>query len=108
MSKTLVTGTLLGRPIERVEELRALTLRVSELMKFHVCGQVWHQFEPQGATGMLLLAESHCCLHTWPETGEIFVDVFCCSPDFDPQKCIACFESVFEAKGVEWKVQDRR
>ncbi len=37
-----------------------------------------HQFEPQGLTGIILLAESHISIHTWPERGEAAVDVFTC------------------------------
>ena len=37
-----------------------------------------HQFEPQGLTGIVLLAESHISIHTWPEKGEAAIDVFTC------------------------------
>lgn len=37
-----------------------------------------HQFTPQGITGIILLAESHISIHTWPENGEAAVDVFTC------------------------------
>lgn len=37
-----------------------------------------HQFTPQGLTGIILLAESHISIHTWPERGEAAVDVFTC------------------------------
>ena len=37
-----------------------------------------HQFSPQGVTGIVLLAESHISIHTWPERGEAAVDVFTC------------------------------
>ena len=37
-----------------------------------------HKFEPQGLTGIILLAESHISIHTWPENGEAAVDVFTC------------------------------
>ena len=30
-------------------------------------GECFHQFEPQGVTGTVLLAESHLAIHTWPE-----------------------------------------
>ncbi|MEV0359818.1 adenosylmethionine decarboxylase [Nocardia sp. NPDC050697] len=43
-----------------------------------VCDVVRRKFEPQGATVLALLAESHASLHTYPESGDIFVDVFTC------------------------------
>ena len=39
----------------------------------------FHSFGPaQGVTGVLLLAESHISIHTWPETGFAAADIFMC------------------------------
>lgn len=38
-----------------------------------------HQFDPQGVTGVVLLAESHISIHTWPENQVAVCDVFTCS-----------------------------
>lgn len=43
-----------------------------------ICDVVSKQFEPQGVTVLALLSESHASLHTYPESGDIFVDVFTC------------------------------
>ena len=44
-----------------------------------VLGTQLHPFGPgQGVTGVLLLAESHISIHTWPEHGYAAVDVFMC------------------------------
>ncbi len=40
-----------------------------------------HAFAPHGVTGVVLLAESHLSIHTWPEYGYAAVDIFCCSGD---------------------------
>ena len=45
----------------------------------HVLGGHFHPFGPGlGVTGVLLLAESHISIHTWPEHGYAAVDVFMC------------------------------
>ncbi|MGF1537859.1 MAG: adenosylmethionine decarboxylase [Elainellaceae cyanobacterium] len=49
-------------------------------------GEVSHRFEPQGATALALLAESHISIHTWPETGYAAVDVFTCGQDTTPRQ----------------------
>jgi S-adenosylmethionine decarboxylase len=36
------------------------------------------RFSPQGASGVVILAESHLAVHTWPELGFAAVDVFTC------------------------------
>jgi S-adenosylmethionine decarboxylase len=38
----------------------------------------FHPFEGGGVTGVLLLAESHITVHTWPEHGYAALDVFLC------------------------------
>ena len=47
---------------------------------------ITHQFEPQGITGLALLAESHISIHTWPEAGYAAVDVFTCGDHTMPEK----------------------
>jgi S-adenosylmethionine decarboxylase len=38
-----------------------------------------HGFPGAGTTCVLILAESHAVLHTWPETGTVNIDVFSCT-----------------------------
>ena len=38
-----------------------------------------HNFPGAGLTCVLILAESHAILHTWPETGTVNIDIFSCS-----------------------------
>src|SRR5687768_17590961 len=42
--------------------------------------EVFHVFPETGLTCVLILAESHAVLHTWPETGTMNIDIFSCSP----------------------------
>jgi S-adenosylmethionine decarboxylase len=45
----------------------------------HIVYSHFHPFGPgQGVTGVVLLAESHISIHTWPETGFAAVDIFMC------------------------------
>jgi S-adenosylmethionine decarboxylase len=42
----------------------------------------FHHFSPQGVSGVVVIAESHVTVHTWPEHGYAAVDVFTCGrPD---------------------------
>ncbi|MFM8937129.1 MAG: adenosylmethionine decarboxylase [Vulcanococcus sp.] len=47
---------------------------------------ITHQFQPQGVTGLALLAESHLSIHTWPESGYAAVDVFTCGDHTMPER----------------------
>ena len=48
-----------------------------------------HDFPGMGLTSVLILAESHAVLHTWPETGMVNIDIFSCSPRLKSLSAIA-------------------
>jgi S-adenosylmethionine decarboxylase len=50
-----------------------------------VCDMVSKRFTPQGVTVLALLSESHASLHTYPEVGSVFLDVFTCGDRADPE-----------------------
>ena len=43
-----------------------------------IIGVLRHQFQPQGATVLLLLSESHLSAHSWPERAQLRVDYYHC------------------------------
>ncbi len=43
-----------------------------------VLDKSFHHFAPQGVSGIVLIAESHLSLHTWPEHAYAAVDIFTC------------------------------
>lgn len=51
-----------------------------------IVGENFHKFDPIGVTGIIAIAESHLCIHTWPEYGYAAVDIFTCGQGFEPQK----------------------
>jgi S-adenosylmethionine decarboxylase len=42
---------------------------------------LFHQFSPQGVSGVILISESHFSIHTWPEYNYAAVDFFTCNPN---------------------------
>lgn len=63
----------------------------------------FHVFTPLGGvTGVLLLAESHISIHTWPENGFAAVDLFMCA-GCDPQDGIDALKHWFEPKRMSVK-----
>ena len=59
---------------------------------------ITHQFQPQGVTGLALLAESHISIHTWPESGYAAIDVFTCGDHTMPEQACAILCSELQAK----------
>ncbi|PEY38904.1 adenosylmethionine decarboxylase [Bacillus cereus] len=45
-------------------------------------------FQPYGITILVLLAESHISIHTYPEKGFAAIDCYTCGTTVDPQKAI--------------------
>jgi len=48
----------------------------------------FHQFEPHGVSGVVMIAESHMSIHTWPEYGYAALDFFTCGKKVNPWKAI--------------------
>jgi S-adenosylmethionine decarboxylase len=54
-------------------------------------------FPGAGLTCILILAESHAVLHTWPETGTVNIDIFSCTTRLNTQAAIAALGRAFGA-----------
>jgi S-adenosylmethionine decarboxylase proenzyme len=50
-----------------------------------VLGESFHQFSPQGVSGVIIIAESHLTIHTWPEHGYAAADIFTCGTTVQPE-----------------------
>lgn len=59
-----------------------------------------HNFPGAGLTCVLILAESHAILHTWPETGTVNIDIFSCSTRLRSLAAIADVGRAFGAAHV--------
>ena len=59
-----------------------------------------HNFPGAGLTCVLILAESHAILHTWPETGTVNIDIFSCSTRLKSLAAIAELGRSFGAADV--------
>jgi S-adenosylmethionine decarboxylase proenzyme len=66
--------------------LRAACLDAVEAVGLKAVGELFHRFAappgtPQapGVTGVVLLAESHLAVHTWPELAAVTLDVYVCN-----------------------------
>ena len=72
--------------LNNLEYIRESLLQTAKDIGAHVVGESFHQFSPQGVTGILSIAESHISIHTWPEYAYDEADRFTCgSPDMPKQ-----------------------
>ena len=49
------------------DEVQGMLLHAAKESNATVLKYFFHQFEPSGVTGIILIAESHFFIHTWPE-----------------------------------------
>jgi len=65
-----------------------------------VLGRHMHYFgEESGVTGVVILAESHISVHTWPEHNYAAFDVFVCG-EADPKLAIAALKRLLKPKNI--------
>ncbi|MFC9896337.1 adenosylmethionine decarboxylase [Nocardia sp. NPDC127579] len=73
-----------------------------------ICDVVHKKFDPQGVTVLALLSESHASIHTYPESGDIFVDVFTCgSIGAGATKAVELLRDKLEPTAVRMQVIQR-
>jgi S-adenosylmethionine decarboxylase len=65
-----------------------------------------HRFEPQGITGVAVLAESHMSIHAWPEIQYAAIDVFTCGT-CDPLHAVPVFQEAFAPNRIQVTEQKR-
>ncbi|RUM29434.1 MAG: S-adenosylmethionine decarboxylase [Aquifex sp.] len=93
--------------IDRVEDIRELLEGAVKYANLTKISSHYYQFQPHGATGVVLLAESHISIHTWPEHGIATVDVYTCG---DPSKAYKAMDYIInnlQPSRVDKQIHDR-
>ncbi len=82
--------------------LRALCVGAVEHAGLDPVGELFHAFPPPGGvTGVVLLAESHVAVHTWPELAAVTLDVYVCNYGGDnTQRAHALLDALVAAFGA--------
>ncbi|MDP2825562.1 MAG: adenosylmethionine decarboxylase [Sulfuritalea sp.] len=80
--------------------LAALCRRACATAGLEVVAAAFHQFPGAGATGALVLAESHLAIHTWPELDSATLDLYVCNYSQDNR---AAAEAAYSALCAELK-----
>ncbi len=53
-----------------------------------VVNECFHEFSPQGISGVVVISESHLCIHTWPEYAYAAIDIFTCGDSTKPELAV--------------------
>ena len=68
--------------------LKGTLLTVASESGATVLGESFHRFNPQGVSGVVIIAESHLFIHTWPEYGYAAADIFTCGDSVQLEKAV--------------------
>ncbi|WP_029521840.1 adenosylmethionine decarboxylase [Persephonella sp. KM09-Lau-8] len=93
--------------IDHVEDVRELLEGAVKHAGLSKLSSHFHQFYPHGATGVILLEESHISIHTWPEHGYAAIDVYTCGGKEKTFKAMEYILKVLKPKRVDEKVAER-
>ena len=87
-------------PIKLNDEsfVRTSVTSASKVAGANLLNMITHRFQPQGVTGLALLAESHISIHTWPESKYAAIDVFTCGKETKPEEACKLLTQDFEAE----------
>ena len=64
--------------LDDLAAVEALMNRAAVAANTTVVASVFHPFQPQGVSGVVVIEESHLSIHTWPEYGYAAVDFYTC------------------------------
>jgi S-adenosylmethionine decarboxylase len=92
-----------GKVIEDSKEIERILIGATKKAKNIPLKVAIHKFSPQGMTGVVLLAESHIALHSWPEFNYLAIDIFTCGNKAKPRRALNYLKKVFKPKKVEVK-----
>lgn len=68
---------------------------------------VFHHFSPLGVSGVVVIAESHATIHTWPEHGCAALDVFTCGESFRHGVFVSAMRKGLGAQHIQSRTFER-
>ncbi len=86
--------------LNNVKSVSRLLDKISSGLNLRVVKNFFYPFEP-GVSGILIIAESHLAIHTWPEKHYAHIDLITCSKDTDFSNLNKLLEKTFEPEYYE-------
>ncbi len=68
-----------------LKKVEAVLLEAARLANATIIESRFHYFSPLGISGVVVIAESHFTIHTWPEFDYAAVDIFTCGKRLEPK-----------------------
>ena len=86
--------------LDNEQNIKMLLYNAAKESKSTLLNLATHKFDPQGVTGVAMLAESHISIHTWPEKGMAVCDVFTCGDTAMPELGVEYMKEQLKATDI--------
>jgi len=80
------------------ERIKKIMVAAAMEAKATIVDTSWNPFNPIGFSGVVVIAESHLTIHTWPEYDYAAVDIFTCGDLIKPEVAASFLIEEFECK----------
>ena len=80
--------------------VRATMVEAAQTVSATIINVAEHKFQPLGVSVVVMIAESHLSIHTWPEHGYAAVDLFTCSEQMSTSVVVDLIRAAFDSKRV--------
>jgi len=84
--------------LKSLEKVRNALVSAAEEAKATIVDISFHEFNPFGISGVVVIAESHLTIHTWPKYEYAAVDIFTCGDIIKPEVAASYLIKQFECK----------
>ena len=86
------------------QEIETILVTTVKQVNATLISKSFHHFSPYGVSGVVIIAESHITIHTWPEHRYAAIDVFTCDESIDYEQVETLLVNSFKALNHETKI----
>lgn len=90
-----------------LERVQAAMIQAALVARAEIRELAFHRFYPTGVSGVVVLAESHLAIHTWPDLGYAAIDVYTCGDTAEPWRACRYLAEQFSCGQMHTTVMDR-
>ena len=84
--------------IDSLESVKEALIEAAKRAQATIVDVVFHEFNPFGISGVVVIAECHLSVHTWPEYRYAAVDIFSCGDALQPEVAASYLVEQFAAE----------
>ncbi len=71
-----------------IQKVQKILVEAAERARVTIWTISFHRFPPNGVSGVIVIAESHISIHTWPEVGYAAIDIYTCGDNALPEEAV--------------------